>query len=162
MMEDGTRARHAAHEMARFLELHVEMKNPSCEYLPIIWHSMRTTYATHVRNLLEFFHERSPHGGGGKAAKDIKYGELVDPNPYRGNWTEEEEDWWNQATQLASHLGGERSDHGELDEWEDRGCEKALVPMIKDAVARVPDQLRLEGADVPRALARFLAATAAL
>lgn len=102
----------------------------------IVVAAMRTAYATHVRNLLELFHEGSPGVGGGKAAEDIEY-ELVDPNPYGGEWTQQEKDYWNQATQqLASHLSGGRPGHGKLDEWENRGCEEVLMPM--DAVSCVP------------------------
>ena len=84
-----------------------------------------------------------------------------DPNPYLDAWTDQEHEWWQQATQLASHLGGKRSEHGKLPEWENRGCEKVIVDMIKDAVDRVPDQLRPEGADVPAALEEVVETTAA-
>ena len=160
-MSDPERARHTAHEMARFLEIHMALhnarrlsKDPFTD-LPVIWDALRTAYATHVRNLLEFFHEGTPRGGGRK--DDITYGELLASNRYRKDWPAVHISLWDQATQLGAHISGKRPDHGDLPKWEDRGCNAVLLPMIEDAVGRIPDLLRHEGADVPALLDTFVA-----
>ena len=143
------KARHAAHEMVAFLSGHMELHDAMGDgrHGDVVMRALRTAYATHVRNLLEFFHE--------KDKRDIKYGDLATENPYRldpgCDWPKEECEWWLQASQLAAHLSGKRPDHGDLPEWENRGCEGAIVPMIRRAARAIPRLLP----SVADTLARF-------
>ncbi len=155
LIEEG--ARHATHEMVRFLEIHMELhgaNGPLNRHSSVVIHALRTAYATHVRNLLEFFHE--------KCEGDVVYGDLLasNGNPYkepdRKKWPQPEQDWWLQASQLASHLAGNRSDYEDLPEWEDRGCEKVLVRMISDAVEKTPNMLRHGRIDGTAVLEEFM------
>ena len=149
------KARHATHEMVGFLEIHRELhpaSGPLSRHSNVVVHALRTAYATHVRNLLEFFHE--------KVKGDVVYGDLVgSDNPFKASfqkWPELEQGWWEQASKLASHLAGNRSDFKDLGEWEDRGCEEVLVPMIRHAAEKIPSQLQHEGLDGPAVMGDFL------
>ena len=133
------KARHAAHEMVAFLNVHMALCDPkgTVGHPDVVIHALRTAYATHVRNLLEFFRD--------KVDRDIKYGDLVPMNQWRrkekGDWPQCEQDWWLQATQLASHLSSNRPRWGALDEWEERGCEKTIADWIRHAVVVIPELL---------------------
>ena len=107
-----------AHEMKRFLNLHVELNSPRLEYPDVVWQAMRTAYAAHVRNLLKFFRERAPALHGLKA--DIRYSDFVSPNPFRirsEEYPPDEADLWRRASKQVSHLSGYRD--GSHGEWED-------------------------------------------
>ena len=67
-------------EMVRFLEVHMELQGangPPNRHPSVVIHALRTAYATHVRNLLEFFRE--------KVACDVVYGDLLasNRNPFK-------------------------------------------------------------------------------
>ena len=136
---------HVDHEMARFLELHMEIKDPSRRYPPIVVHAMLTAYAAHVRNLLEFFYEKSPSGR--YSNKDAKYGDFL-PSGSRNRfakrgYNQREKRIWDRASKQVSHLSKFRSGptrRGEwhrLTDWANDHHRGAIVPKIKDAVKRI-------------------------
>ncbi len=70
-------------------------------------------------------------------------------------WPENHQEWWSQATKLASHLAKDRSDFQDLPEWEDRGCGDEIIPMIRNAMEMIPEPLTAEFLDVAAMLAQI-------
>ena len=139
---DGA-ARHADHEMSQFLRLHLEM--PSERFASLDEHIQRAiyvAYATHVRVLLEFFHEGTKKWPNNRGA-DFRVADLS--REMAAEWDATTSERWREATRLAAHISGERPNltgiqpFGSSQDFEMIGCRIfALLGAIADARKLLP------------------------
>ncbi len=149
---------HVDHEMARFLDLHVEINRGS--HQGIVLGAILTAYASHARNLLEFFKERTPtrpalHPGTAYFSLYLPSGVL---NRFAGLYNGPEEHVWSRATQQVAHLSGFRAGADlrrkrwrRLKEWGSRYHRDAILPKIRTAL----DEVRGAATTFPSTFAAF-------
>ena len=133
-------ARHVDREMASLLELQKELSLLQSHYPPVVWHAMRTAYAAHFRNLLEFFHGRRPPGK--KDKLDARYADYLGRDRNKdplGIWMEAEKRRMDDADKLLAHLSALRDadDRGERPEWGSEEDRERMVPLIGKAMAKI-------------------------
>ena len=150
-MSNGEWARHVAHEMTSYLQLHRRMKTAGRKYDEVVWSAMRTAYGAHVRNLLEFFHCKA-------GDSDVCWKDLAgEASPY-GKLVGTGKQLWDRASKQISHLskrrGGLKDEWIDAQEWgNDPSHLTEIVPKIQKAVEEFGDQLD----KVPQLLEDFLA-----
>lgn len=127
------------------------MRTPDNNYDQVVWSAMRTAYAAHVRNLLEFFHCEKP-------SQDVCWTHLADDdsNPF-GSMKGAAKGLWERASKQVAHLSQNRSGKnnkwGTAAEWEsDPTHREEIVPKIQTAV----DEFGSRRGDVPEVLKEFL------
>ena len=124
-MIDGW-ARHVDHELSQLIELHYHMRAPWYPLYPdTVRRACRVAYASHLRALLEFFHDGRPSPARLEQAgcepraqgQDITYNDMTPGAASRPDWTAPELLRLCDADKLVGHLSKLRGARTKLENW---------------------------------------------
>src|SRR5262245_15465500 len=109
-------ARDIGHEVAMAAALSELVRSGKVRALPpVVQSAVHTAFATHMRSLLEFFHDGPPSSADwsklpAEPRQTVHYSWITEtrPNPFAGRWTKRDLARCRDAHKLMGHLAEER------------------------------------------------------